>query len=166
MKIRHLPLPCNKREPPEKRSYSEIKPQDTNNKAMKINIGIFVFLFGIFSFAHGADKIELSGFYEYRTDLESLDYLGDLICFFPNSETSHRIAQNEKTNRLTWFCFVSNKEARKILLVPEKTIGKCGYTAKADIIISGYKDLGGYQPDKAKLEEVLSLGVRKEIPCK
>ena len=67
---------------------------------------------------------------------------------------------------MVWFCFVPNIEAKIELNVPQKKIKHCGYTAQASIIVTDYKDMGGFQADTAKLKNVVSMGKVTEILCK
>ena len=121
----------------------------------------------VFSFNTSANQeLILNGKYEYRTDSESLEYLGDLVCYFPNEETAKLVKRTKKSKRMVWFCFVSNANAKIALNVPKKKTNQCGFTSPASIIVTNYKDLGGFQADTAKLEKVLSLGKVTEIPCK
>ena len=39
----------------------------------------------------GPDSVELSGRYEYRTDAESLNIIGDAVCFFPDTASTERV---------------------------------------------------------------------------
>ena len=116
--------------------------------------------------ASANQELILNGKYEYRTDSESLEYLGDLVCYFPNEETAKLIKRTKKSKRMVWFCFVPNNEAKIALNVPKKKTNHCGFTSPTSIIVTNYKDLGGFQADTAKLEKVLSLGKVTEIPCK
>ena len=116
--------------------------------------------------ASANQELILNGKYEYRTDSESLEYLGDLVCYFPNEETAKLIKRTKKSKRMVWFCFVPNNEAKIALNVPKKKTNHCGFTNPTSIIVTNYKDLGGFQADTAKLEKVLSLGKVTEIPCK
>ena len=121
----------------------------------------------VFSFNASANQgLILNGKYEYRTDTESLEYLGDLVCYFPNEETAKLVKRTKKSKRMVWFCFVPNDEAKIELNVPKKKTNHCGFTRPASIIVTNYKDLGGFQADTAKLEKILSLGKVTEIPCK
>ncbi|WP_051303483.1 hypothetical protein [Psychromonas aquimarina] len=122
-----------------------------------------VFLFSFSSLAN--QEITFVGDYTYYTDAESLEYLGDVVCFNPNDETAKLVIRKQKSNRSVWFCFAPNIEARKSLKVPPKKQGHCGYSGTASIIVSNYTDTGGYEPDTAKLNKVLSLGKVKEILC-
>lgn len=130
-------------------------------------IQLFFAVSCVFPFALSVgQELILNGKYEYRTDSESLDYLGDVVCYFPDKEAAELLKRPDKSKRLVWFCFDQNNEAKKALNVPKKKINHCGFTGFASVKIANYKDYGGFQADTAKLEEVLSLGKVAEIPCK
>jgi len=130
-----------------------------------INLFCITLLFISFT-AIASEELTLAGKYEYRTDSESLEYIGNLVCFFPNDETAKLVKRVKKSKRMVWFCFVPNNEAKIELNVPEMQTKHCGYTGQASIIVTNYKDLGGFQSDTAKLKNVVSLGKVTEIPCK
>ena len=74
----------------------------------------------MFSFnASATQEIILNGKYEYRTDSESLEHLGDLVCYFPNKETAKLVKRTTKSKRTVWFCFTPNNEAKIALNVPK-----------------------------------------------
>lgn len=88
------------------------------------------------------------------------------MCFFPDQRTAKLATRKAETNRLVWFCFSPNQEARQALKVPAKQEGKCGFSANASVVVSNYSDTDGFQSDTAKLEKVIKLGAVKEVPCK
>ena len=127
-------------------------------------IKLFCITLLIFSYnASATQELKFNGKYVYRTDSE---YLGDKVCYFPNKETAKLVKRTKKTKRMVWFCFVPNNEAKIALNVPKKKTNHCGFTSPASVLVTNYKDLGGFQADTAKLEKILSLGTTTEIPCK
>jgi hypothetical protein len=113
-----------------------------------------------------ADSVELSGRYEYRTDAESLDTIGDAVCFFPDPASAARVPRPPLAPRTVWFCFSATSHARAALAIPEAS-SPCGYEGTAKVRVSNYKAyLGeGDGHDVADLIQVLSSELPSKIPC-
>ena len=133
---------------------------------MKVSKLYIIALLSLSFKVSASDEMLLVGKYEYRTDPESLEYIGSQVCFFPDNETAKQIKRENRSNRMVWFCFVPNNEAKIALKVPIKENNNCGYTGKASVVVTNYKDLGGFQADTAELRRVVSLGSPTEITCK
>jgi hypothetical protein len=79
--------------------------------------------------------VELSGRYEYRTDAESLNIVGDAVCFFPDSASIARVPRPQLIKRTLWFCFSATPQARAALGI-EEAPSPCGITGAARVIVS------------------------------
>jgi hypothetical protein len=106
----------------------------------------------------------LSGHYEYRTDAESLEILGDLVCFYPNAQSAKLLPRPHTKLKSPWFCF-NNSGAKALLGIQHRS---CGAAGTATVIVSGYKaylgEGGGF--DTAALQSVKSHSNKKIIACK
>ncbi len=114
----------------------------------------------------GPDSVELSGQYEYRTDAESLNIIGDAVCFFPDPASIERVPRARPLGRTLWFCFSGTPRARAALAIPDAP-SPCGYRGNGKVIVSNYKPyLGeGDGHDVADLERVISSELPQKIPC-
>jgi hypothetical protein len=113
-----------------------------------------------------ADPVELAGRYEYRTDAESLNIIGDAVCFFPDTTSVARVPRPRPTNRTSWFCFTATDAARAAFAIPNAK-SPCGYAGVGTVIVSNYEPyLGeGDGHDVAELVRVVSSEPPSEIAC-
>lgn len=112
--------------------------------------------------------LAVSGRFEYRTDAESLEIIGDVVCFYPSPSSSWVLPRPKSDKRLSWFCFtniISSKKLLGIRVPPGKAA--CGVTGKASIQISNYAPyLGeGDGVDTARLVSVGNSSSAEVLPC-
>ena len=113
-------------------------------------------------------KIEFEGKYEYRTDEESLEMLGEQVCFFPSKQSSGNVPRPSGDHRLPWFCFTNSKEAGRLFgFALDDRSKECGFRGNAKIVVSGYKRYTGEGDDNdvVTLESVLEKSKPEVIPC-
>jgi hypothetical protein len=129
----------------------------------------FVFLLlMVASQATGASDVRLDGKYEYRTDPQSRELLGDSVCFFPSSASASRVPRERGDRRDVWFCFSNRSAAQRQLHIPGKPArGSCGYHGTAVIEVSGYKVYRGEGDghDTATLRKVHKAQKPIALPC-
>ena len=112
-------------------------------------------------------SVEVSGRYEYRTDAQSMDILGDVVCFFPDEASVSKVPRSPRAKRTLWFCFSAESGARSALGIPV-TSSSCGYAGTARVGISSYRPyLGeGDDHDVADLVRVIDSTRPVEITCR
>jgi len=113
-------------------------------------------------------KVSFEGMYEYRTDAESLEMLGEQVCFFPSGLTSKKVPRPSGDHRLPWFCFTNSKEAAHLFGFALSARPKeCGFRGSAKIVVSGYKRYSGEGDDNdvATLDAVVEKSKPKSLPC-
>ena len=123
-------------------------------------------LLSVVSFGAAADAVELSGRYEYRTDAQSKEIIGDAVCFFPDRASIPSVPRPALTNRTTWFCFSATPRARAAFSIPEAP-SPCGYAGTGKVIVNNYKPyLGeGDGHDIADLVRVISSEPATALRC-
>ncbi len=150
-------------------SPSNSARRSAESSARMLRFPLLLFALGLLSVVSLAanDPVEVSGRYEYRTDAESLNIVGDAVCFFPDSTSIKRVPRPSLTGRTLWFCFSSTSHAHAVLGIPEAP-SPCGYTGAGKVIVSNYKPyLGeGDGHDVADLVRVISSEPPKKIRCK
>lgn len=115
-----------------------------------------------------ATTITFAGRYEYRTDAESLEVLGEQVCFFPSKASSVNVPRPPGDSRLPWFCFTDSRQAAHLLgfalNVPSK---ECGFKGEAKVTVSNYKRYAGEGDgnDVAILVDVLEKLKPRSLPC-
>lgn len=62
-----------------------------------------------------SQTLRLEGRFEFRTDEESKDVLGDQVCFFPDHLTARLVPREKSDRRLVWFCFANTADAKRML---------------------------------------------------
>jgi hypothetical protein len=112
--------------------------------------------------------ITFEGRYEFRTDAESLEIIGEQICFFPTKPSSKNVPRAKGVRRLPWFCFTNSSEAAHLLGVAlNDRSNECGFKGSAKINVSSYKryigDGGGN--DVAILDAVLFVSKPENLTC-
>lgn len=115
-----------------------------------------------------AQELRLEGRFEYRTDEESRDVLGDQVCFFPNSLTARQLPREKSDRRLVWFCFTDTFDTKLKLNIPRSKPAKsCGYSGKAVVSITDYKVYRGEGDgnDIALLKSVVSASASEMMKC-
>jgi uncharacterized protein YecT (DUF1311 family) len=128
-----------------------------------------IFLFSFSCIASAESAIYLNGKYELRTDTDSMDIIGDFVCFYPDAISAKLLPRSANDVRIPWFCFNNTIAAKKLLdisLTEDKT--SCGISGSAMVKVKDYKvALGeGEQFDTATL--ILAKGNvnQKSISCK
>jgi hypothetical protein len=124
---------------------------------------------GIVSTASAAGApLTFEGRYEFRTDDESLDVLGNQVCFFPAERTSATVPRPAGDKRLPWFCFANSKSAAHMFgFKLAKHAKGCGVFGNALVSVSNYKRYAGEGDgnDIATLMTVSSTSPPKPLPC-
>jgi len=113
-------------------------------------------------------KITFEGRYEYRTDVESLEMLGEQVCFFPSKPSSENVPRPTGDYRLPWFCFTNSKQAAHLFgFALNARSNECGFKGNAKIKISSYKRYSGEGDDNdvATLDAVLIKSKLVSLPC-
>lgn len=137
-----------------------------------MNIRAAITLLVFFLFAGeclAGSSLTLTGRYEYRTDSESLEMLGSLVCFHPSSNSAKLLPRPKSDKRLAWFCFKNEAQSKELLGIPaQKNAADCGVTGEATIRVNEYAayiDEGdGF--DTALLQSVSSRAQPKALPCR
>lgn len=108
----------------------------------------------------------LQGKYEYRTDAESQDMQGRLICFFPEARFSPPFSQ-QKENKTYWFCFANTKKAARLLAIDLNTKQPCGLQGQATVRVDHYQlaKSDTDNNDSATLKQVLKKTKSHPITC-
>lgn len=102
-------------------------------------------LFGCVSYSLEAQTLSKSqnvvtGTYTYRIDAESLEQLGDTICFDPRSASQFPYPRQPDDLRLRWFCFTNTDKAKRMLRIPTAAkIKECGLQGQATVEIDKYQ---------------------------
>ena len=112
--------------------------------------------------------ISFEGRYEYRTDSESLEMLGEQVCFFPSRPSSQNVPRPTGDRRLPWFCFTNSKQAAHLLgFALNAGSYECGLKGNAKITVSSYKRYTGEGDDNdvATLDAVLEKSKPESLPC-
>ncbi|HYN53125.1 MAG TPA: hypothetical protein VES38_00280 [Methylotenera sp.] len=120
------------------------------------------------SLALAETGLTLTGRYEYRTDSESLEMLGGLVCFYPNTESAKLLPRPQTDQRLSWFCFKNEVQSKKLFGIPTKsTKTNCGLTGTATVQVNEYEAyLGeGDSFDTAALQLVKGNSNTEVISC-
>jgi hypothetical protein len=118
--------------------------------------------------AYYTGEATISGDYEWRFDDETLQHIGDLVCFYPKEASASLIPRAMDDKRVPWFCFSQQEDARKMLKIPSKRPnGNCTYTGEATIVIADYVvNLRESEVnDEARLVKVISASIPKNLKC-
>lgn len=135
---------------------------------MKIGVFASLILSACFLSSASAQVLRLDGRFEYRTDEESRDVLGDQVCFFPDRLTARLLPREESDARLSWFCFSNTVDAKRILNIPSsKPARGCGYAGKAVVTVTEYKVYRGEGDgnDVALLKRLVAASKSEVIKC-
>jgi hypothetical protein len=82
----------------------------------------------------------VTGTYTYRTDAESLEQLGDTVCFHPRSGSQFQYSRPSDDRRLMWFCFTNIDDVKQKLRIPPLAkIKECGLQGQATVKIEKYQ---------------------------
>jgi hypothetical protein len=112
--------------------------------------------------------IKLSGEYYYRTDAETLELMGERVCFLPDPASADLLLKPAGIQDL-WFCFEDVKGAKKAFGIPAvREAGMCKYHGPAVIRISGYHASqmeGDAEWNTARLEKVFSHSAPQKSAC-
>ena len=119
------------------------------------------------SVSYAEDQIKITGSYTYRTDEQSQEIIGDLVCFTPDPSSKKLIPRQKNDFRDVWFCFNNSAEALKLLNVKSELNNKCGYEAEAKVIVKDYKVYSGEGDgfDTADLVSVTYVAPQKIMSC-
>ena len=125
-------------------------------------------LFSVASFAFADTSLSLTGRYEYRADSDSLEMLGGLVCFYPNTESAKLLPRLPTDKRLSWFCFTNTKQSKRLLGIPLSTKTNCGLAGRATVQVSEYQEYVGEGDgfDTAVLQSVKGNSNAKALSCK
>lgn len=135
---------------------------------MNFRLGLYLLLFLLPLSSLATSTIVVSGRYEYRTDPESREMLGNLVCFFPSEESAKQLPRRVSDRRLVWFCFRNEKRSKSLLAIPKQsTPASCGLEGDAKVTITDYHVYLGEGDgfDTATLKSVGSLGTSKVLSC-
>lgn len=100
-------------------------------------------LFSVANMVFADTSLSLTGRYEYKTDSESLQMLGGLVCFYPNKESAKLLPRPSTDKRLSWFCFANKKQSKKLLDIPLNAKKNCGLAGTATVQLTEYKAYKG-----------------------
>lgn len=90
-------------------------------------------------FKHYKGNVTLTGTYSRTLDPEYLEYMGDGICFEPDTKSSALVPRPKGDERTAWFCFSNFVQAKKTFKLPDSIKkGYCSYEGKATISIKDY----------------------------
>lgn len=82
----------------------------------------------------------VTGTYAYHIDAESLEQLGDTVCFYPSSGSQFLHTRPSDDRRLMWFCFTNVNDAKRMLRIPPAAkIKECGLEGQAIVEIGAYR---------------------------
>lgn len=109
----------------------------------------------------------LKGVAERRMDTETLELVGDNLCFFVSATSRNQIPR-DRDERLAWFCFTERDTAIRTLRLPSTPAkGTCGYRMPATVVVGNY--VANRQEaevfDTASLLAVRHRGTLNSIPC-
>lgn len=113
-------------------------------------------------------KITFEGSYEYRTDTESLEMLGEQVCFFPSKPSSENVPRPTGDHRMPWFCFTNSKQAAHLFgFELNASSHECGIKGNAKITVFSYKRYTGEGDDNdvATLDLVVEKSKPESLPC-
>lgn len=113
-------------------------------------------------------SLTFTGRFEHRTDPESLEMLGGLICFYPSYETAQSLPRPHADTRLAWFCFTNKEVVERLMGIAEiEEKGDCGYVGHATVEIVSYIPYlgGGDGFDTAQIQSVRDLSSIKALAC-
>lgn len=123
--------------------------------------------------AAAASDMTVPGQFSHRTTDEDMEFLGDIVCFYPTDKNfgpilKLRHERDKNDNRLAWFCFKNTQKAKADFGIPSaKPKNACGYEGKATVLISGYElaapDTGS--TDTATLKNIISKDPVRTISC-
>lgn len=133
-----------------------------------IRVIFFIIIFSFNCIAFAENTMMVKGKYELRTDAESLEIIGDFVCFYPDSSSAKLLPRSAKDVRIPWFCFNNSTEAKKLLgisLTEDKS--SCGVSGSALVKVKDYRvALGeGEQFDTATLLLVKDSFNQKPTQC-
>lgn len=112
--------------------------------------------------------IVFDGRYEYRTDEESREMLGEQVCFYPSEPSSANVPRPTGDRRLAWFCFTNSDQAARLFGFELKSGSHgCGFEGNAKITVTSYQRYTGEGDDHdvAMLDAVLEKSKPAPLPC-
>jgi hypothetical protein len=115
----------------------------------------------------GSDS-SLAGRYVYRSDAQSVEMLGGLVCFYPDGGSAKLLPRSESDRRLAWFCFRNDAQAKLLLGIEKLNAGDgCGLQGTAQVRIAEYslakQDSDDF--DSALLRSVSHLSSPEPVDC-
>ena len=105
---------------------------------------------------------------ERRTDKESLEHVGDNLCFTVSGVSGIHIPR-DGDQRAAWFCFSERDAAIRSLKLPSTPAkATCGYRAPATVVVGNYvvNRQESEVFDTASLLVVKHRGPLSPIPCR
>jgi hypothetical protein len=111
----------------------------------------------------------LRGSFVRRLDKETLDLVGDHLCFYPSGPSRALIPRGDADRRMPWFCFSNQLSARRLLKMSrDKAADSCGFQGRATIVVSDYvvDRRESEAHDLAHLVRVVSAARPTSIRCK
>lgn len=119
--------------------------------------------------AGSAQTLRLQGAFQFRTDAQSQELLGDQVCFYPDAASSRLLPRKASDPRLAWFCISSSAQARQLLHIEaELSPSSCGLQGQALIEVEAYRVYEGEGDghDLAQLRRVISVSKPRPLPCR
>lgn len=119
-------------------------------------------------FKHYSGQVTLTGTYSRNLDPEYIDYMGDAICFKPDSAYTKLIPRPKGDTRTAWFCFSNFDKAKATFKLSNQIKkGYCTYEGKATITIKNY-DLFFIESEGFDLTQLVSaknITPAKAVKC-
>lgn len=110
----------------------------------------------------------VAGTYSYRTDAESVEQLGDAVCFYPRSGSRFRHTRPSGDRRIMWFCFANVNDAKRMLGIPPAAkINECGLQGQATVEIDEHQTAkqDTDDVDVVRLVAVRNVSKTRSIGC-
>jgi hypothetical protein len=114
-----------------------------------------------------APTMVVTGTWSYYTDEQSLEMLGDSVCFEPSADSVARFPVLKHAYHSSWFCFSNRAKAKVAFALPARRDKRgCGIGGKATVSITDYEryDGEGDDFDAARLLSVSDI-TRKPLAC-
>ncbi len=111
--------------------------------------------------------VQLDGMVERRTNKETLELVGDNLCFIV-SDSSRTQIPRDGDSRQAWFCFSERDDAIRALRLPDRPAkATCGYRVPATVVVGDYvvNRQESEVSDTATLVAVRHRGALSAIPC-
>lgn len=135
---------------------------------MRFKISVLLLMATLFISATSvaANEASLFGRYEFKTDTQSLETLGGLVCFYPSTASS-TLLHSPDDMPVSWFCFRNEIASKKMLGIPTLIKGKnCGISGHATVIVSDRVSMS--EKDGLYLTNLVAVikhSVHKKLVC-